>query len=70
MLTPLAKFITLIGEKGLVLFALAFIFMLFSKTRKLGVCLFGAVCCGALITNIILKDLIARPRPFEAMADF
>lgn len=70
ILTPLASFITLIGEKGLLMFALAFVFMLFSRTRKLGICLFGAVCCGALITNIILKDLIARPRPFEAMAPF
>ena len=68
--TPLAKFITLIGEKGLWMFALAFALMLFARTRKLGICLFGAVCCGALITNIILKDLIARPRPFEAMAPF
>lgn len=68
--TPLAKFITLIGEKGLWMFALAFVLMLFARTRKLGICLFGAVCCGALITNIILKDLIARPRPFEAMAPF
>lgn len=70
ILTPLASFITLIGEKGLLMFALAFVFMLFARTRKLGICLFGAVCCGALITNIILKDLIARPRPFEAMAPF
>ena len=68
--TPLAKFVTLIGEKGLWMFALAFALMLFARTRKLGICLFGAVCCGALITNIILKDLIARPRPFEAMAPF
>ena len=53
-ITPLAKFITLIGEKGLWMFALAFVLMMFAKTRKLGICLFGAVCCGALITNIIL----------------
>lgn len=70
IITPMAKFITLIGEKGLWMFALAFVLMLFARTRKLGICLFGAVCCGALITNIILKDLIARPRPFEAMAPF
>ena len=61
--TFLAKLITLIGEKGLVFFLVAIIFMLFPKTRKLGVCIFGAVCCGALITNVILKDAIARPRP-------
>lgn len=70
-LTPLMKFITLIGEKGLLLLLVAVVLMCFAKTRKIGVCLFGAVCCGALITNVILKDLIARPRPFEMMgSDF
>ena len=67
VLTPLMKLITLLGEKGLLMFLLAFVMMCFSKTRKTGVCLFGAVCCGALITNIILKDSIARPRPFETV---
>ena len=64
-LTPLMSFITLIGEKGITMFLLALCLMLFPKTRKAGVCIFGAVCCGALITNVILKDLVARPRPFE-----
>lgn len=70
VLTPVMKVITMLGEKGLLMFLLAFILMIFPKTRKAGVCIFGAVCCGALITNIILKDLIARPRPFESMARF
>lgn len=63
-LTILSKIITFIGEKGLVFFIAALILMCFSGTRKTGICLFGAVACGALITNIILKDLVARPRPF------
>lgn len=67
-LTPLMKLITFLGEKGIVFFLLAIGFMCFSKTRRMGVCMFGAVCCGALITNIILKDMVARPRPFEYMA--
>lgn len=66
-LTPLMKLITLLGEKGLLMFLLALGLMCFSRTRKIGVCVFGAVCCGALITNIILKDAVARPRPFETM---
>ena len=68
--TPLFKLITLLGEKGLVFFLLALLFMLFARSRDLGVCIFGAVCCGALITNIILKDSICRPRPFEMGGDF
>ncbi len=69
-LTPLMKLITLLGEKGLLLLLLAVGLMCFSKTRKVGVCIFGAVCCGALITNVLLKDWVARPRPFEASATF
>lgn len=70
LLTPLMRLITLVGEKGLVFFLLALIFMLCASRRDLGVCIFGAVCCGALITNIILKDAIARPRPFEGLDEY
>ena len=65
VLTPLNKLITLLGEKGILFFLLAIVFMLIPRYRKAGVCIFGAVCCGALLTNIILKDSVARLRPFE-----
>ena len=70
VLTPLMKVITFLGEKGIIFFLLALIFMCFSSERDTGMCVFGAVCCGALITNIILKDTIARPRPFETVEQF
>lgn len=68
ILTPIARAVTFIGEKGIVFFALALLLVMFRKTRRTGVCLFGAVCCGALIGNIILKDLVARPRPLTTEA--
>ena len=64
VLTPVMKMLTLLGEKGLLFFALSVALCCFRKTRRMGVCVFGAVCCGALITNILLKDWVARPRPF------
>ena len=70
VLTPLNKIITLLGEKGILFFLLAVVLMLFPRYRRTGVCIFGAVCCGALITNILLKDAIARPRPFESVDQF
>lgn len=70
LLTPLMKLVTLLGEKGLLMLLAAVALMLFARTRRIGVCLFGAVCCGALITNIILKDWVARPRPFETVELF
>ena len=70
VLTPLNRIITLLGEKGILFFLLAVVLMLFPRHRRTGVCIFGAVCCGALITNIILKDQISRPRPFETVDQF
>ena len=66
VLTPLMRVITLLGEKGWPFFLLALLFILLADRRDLGVCIFGAVCCGALITNIILKDNVARLRPYES----
>ncbi len=60
----LFRFISLFADKGVVPIAFSLFLMLFKKTRKVGICVFGAIGCGAIITNIIFKDLIARPRPF------
>lgn len=62
--TPFFEGLSILFEKGIILFVIAIIMCCFRRTRKIGICMFGAVCCGALITNILLKDLIARPRPF------
>ncbi len=70
VLTPLMKAITFLGEKGILFFLLALIFLLMADRRDQGLCIFGAVCCGALITNIILKDAVARPRPFMSSAEY
>ena len=67
LLTPLMKLITLLGEKGLLLILLALVLMCFPRSRRAGVCMFGAVACGAILTNFILKDAVARPRPFETV---
>lgn len=70
ILTPLMRAITFIGEKGVLMLALALVLMLFKRTRRAGICIFGAVCCGALITNIILKDTVARSRPLASLAEY
>ena len=65
-LTFLFKAITFLGEKGIIFFVGAIVLMLFKKTRFLGICIFGAVGLGAILTNIILKDYVMRLRPFES----
>ena len=65
-LTPLFEAVSFVGEKGACFFALAFVLMVFKRTRRAGTVMFVAICLGALATNIVLKDLVARPRPFES----
>lgn len=66
ILEPIMDFFSIIGDNGYFGFFLAFVLMLFKKTRKIGVCIFFSIGFGALITNITLKELIARPRPFQS----
>ena len=63
---PIMDFFSIIGDNGYFSFALAFVLMLFKKTRKCGLCVLFSIAFGALITNITLKELIARPRPFQS----
>ena len=68
--TPLFKAISVIGNKGIIFFVAGVILMLFAKTRKQGVCMFGALCIGAIIASLILKNTIARVRPYDASAEY
>lgn len=64
ILTPFFYLVSFTGEKGFFALALGFILLLFRRTRKAGICVLLAVALGALFTNLILKDIIARPRPY------
>ena len=64
--TPLAKIITFLGEKGIIFFLLGAVLLLFKNTRKAGICMIGAVGLGAILSNLILKNAVARPRPFNS----
>ncbi len=64
VLTPISEFFAFIGDGALLCFVLAALLLLFPKTRKAGICILFAVAFGALITNVAVKNLVARPRPF------
>lgn len=68
--TPFFKAISVIGTKGIIFFVAAIVLMLFAKTRKQGVCMFGALAIGAIIASLILKNTIARVRPYDASGEY
>lgn len=58
-------FFTTIGEGGICWIVLSVILALFPKTRKCGFTMMAAMAVTFLIGNVILKNVIARPRPCE-----
>jgi len=61
---PFWIFITTSGNKGAIWIALGLILLAIPKYRKMGILVLGSLFFSALICNIVLKNLIARPRPF------
>ena len=67
VLTPLVKAITVLGN-GAILWVLVSIVMLVpGKTRRIGLTSILALLVSLLINNIILKNLVARVRPYEVI---
>lgn len=65
------KFITTLGNLGLIFIIVSVIMLLFSKTRKVGVISLIALLFGFLLTNLLLKNIISRPRPYiDTNSDF
>lgn len=66
-LTPFFRFITSLGNSGMIWIIITLLLLIFKKTRKI-----GAVCALALIgslivNNMILKNLVARVRPYDKL---
>ena len=62
--TPFFDFISFLGHDGIPLILISIFLMLFSRTRKYGTAMLIGLAVGALITNCVLKVLIARARPY------
>ena len=62
--TPFFEFISLLGKGGIFLILLSLALMFFKRTRRFGTAMLLGVSIGALFTNLFLKVVIARPRPY------
>ncbi len=63
-LNPVATLYTHLGDAGLLWIAASLLMLCFQKTRKAGLLALAALALGALCTNVVLKHLVARPRPW------
>ena len=68
--TPLMQLISLLGKGGIFLILLSMALIVFKKTRRFGTAMLLGVTIGALFTNLFLKIVIARPRPYADETGF
>ena len=64
-LTAVMKVITTLGDAGMIWIALAAVLLLIPKTRKTGVVVAIALILDLIICNGLLKNLVARTRPYD-----
>ena len=66
----IARFISYFGDHGIFFIALAVVLLVFRKTRKLGIIACISVAFGSILNNFVLKEIIARPRPYDEVELF
>ena len=64
MLTPFMKSVTFLGNGGWFWILCAVVLLAVPKTRKTGYAAALSLIFGAIVTNLLLKNIVARPRPF------
>lgn len=65
VLDSIMTFITHLGDTpGIIWFVLGICLLIPKKTRKLGILLFAGLAISSIINNVVLKNLIERPRPY------
>ena len=66
-LTPVFIFITRLGNGGFIWILGSILLLVPKKTRKIGVMALAALAGSVLIDNVILKNVVARTRPYEVI---
>ena len=61
------QFITHLGDTGAIWIAIALILLCIPRTRKAGLVCAAALIVNLLITNVSLKNIIQRIRPYDVM---
>lgn len=67
MLTPFMKSVTFLGNGGWFWILCAVVLLVIPKTRKTGCAAALSLVLGAIVTNLLLKNIVARPRPFAEL---
>lgn len=68
LLTPFLIFLTKLGDAGFIWIVISLALLCNKKTRSTGIMSFAALAGSLLLNNMILKNLIARTRPYDMIS--
>lgn len=63
-LDPIVSCYTKLGDAGLLWIALSLAMLFWKPTRRAGALALGAMALGLIVTNLTIKPLLSRPRPW------
>lgn len=66
-LTPILKFLTMLGDHGMLWIGIALLLILIKRTRPIGATAGASLAINALLVNVFLKNIVARTRPYEVI---
>lgn len=67
VLTPVMRLITTLGNGGAIWIVLTILMLVIPRTRKIGCMSLLALIGTLLVNNMLLKNLVARIRPYEVI---
>ena len=69
-INKVARFISYFGDHGYFFILLTVVLLVFRKTRKIGLVMAFGLLFNHVFNNMFLKNLIARPRPYNSVEEF
>lgn len=69
-MTSVMELISLLGKGGIALIVLSLVLLVIRKTRRFGTAMILGLAIGAVVVNLWLKVVIARPRPYADINGF
>lgn len=66
-LTPILKFLTMLGDHGMLWIGVALLLVFIKRTRPIGATAGASLAINALLVNVFLKNIVARTRPYEVI---
>ena len=69
-MTSVMELISLLGKGGIALIVLSLVLLVIRKTRRFGTAMLLGLATGAVVVNLWLKVVIARPRPYADINGF